>query len=1283
MAVPPVSWRRCGRVLLHAGLAWLLLWACLVMVASLLLPRISWQAGAVGQWLGERAGMPVAVRSVQAHWTRRGPVLQLDGLALGEGGQVQVGRAQLLLAVYSGLLPGHALSQIQLQGLDLTLRQQDDGRWQVSGLGGSDGQGDPLDALSRLGEVQLSAARLHVQAPRLGIDRRIERVDLRLRVSGARLRAGLRGWISQDATPLLAVVDIDRHQGSGRVWVQAQPQMLSAWQSVLGFDGVSVTAGNGQAQLWAELDHWTLQRARLRAHLAALQLSASHGLDHRIGELSVLARWQRQADGWQLDVPTLRIDDEVMDGLQVRQGELLQVHSPAFSAGPWLQLLALSERLPLTTRRWLQATDPQVRVGAVNWHGSPSGYWRGTAQLREVAFAAIGNAPGISGLGGTLEADTHGMVVRLDPSRQARLDWPRGFGVEHLLHLDGEVAVWPQGDGWQVGTSALRVDGTDYAAWLRGGAQFQGDGSRPRLTLAAALDDAPITAARRFWIRSLMSPGAIAWLDDALVAGELRGGYGLVSGDLDDWPFIERNGLFKAGGQIVDGQVHFADGWADLAAVDAAVTFQGNGFQMAGSGNLGGVDVPAFSAGIARFSRPELAVRASGSGQADNLLTLLRASPLHKQHGATLQALSATGPVQVEFALDRALYRSDSGKVAGTVQLQGVALADKRWEVAVDQVHGSALYGNTGFHAPALSGVMDHAPVQLALRAGSHVQAPGNAFEARLAGSQDIHALLARAPDLAWLGDYLKGRSHWNVGVDVPADAGAQGRPMAILDLGSDLVGTRMLLPAPLDKAAAQPLATRVRAPLPMGTGALEIGFGQRLGLLVDSGAGGTAALATLGSARAQGTLPSSGLRVNGRTGRLDALPWIALAKGGDSGNDAPAQMALRDIDLHTDALALAGGLFPSTRLRLVPGNGRVSVQLDGPSLAGTVIVPEAAGATVVGKLSRLHWSTEPALAAAGGSEGRAEAALDPAAIPPLALDVAALQVGGRPLGSALMRSHQLADGMQVDVLQLRSPGQVVDLQGSWRGVGSAARTRLDLRVDSQDMGALAGSLGQPGQLRGGSGQLQLQATWPGSPQQFAPAAVQGQLRLALRNGQLLEVDPGVGRVLGLLSVAQLPRRVLLDFRDLFSKGLAFNQISAEVAFADGSARSRGIHIDSSAADIRIHGQTDLVAQRFDQTVEVNPHSGNLLTVVGAVAGGPVGAAVGAAANAVLARPLAGLGARTYQISGPWKDPQVAVIERGSARPSPSTSDAPNSPDAQPPPASGVPALDTSQDTHD
>ena len=144
-----------------------------------------------------------------------------------------------------------------------------------------------------------------------------------------------------------------------------------------------------------------------------------------------------------------------------------------------------------------------------------------------------------------------------------------------------------------------------------------------------------------------------------------------------------------------------------------------------------------------------------------------------------------------------------------------------------------------------------------------------------------------------------------------------------------------------------------------------------------------------------------------------------------------------------------------------------------------------------------------------------------------------------------------------------------------------------------------------------------------------------------------MEIEPGAGRVLGLLGIAQLPRRLTLDFSDLFDKGFAFDKMAGQVRINAAKATTDNLVIAGPAAEIAIQGTADLRAQSFDQTIEVVPRTGNLLAVAGAIAGGPVGAAIGAAANVVLRKPLGEMAARTYKVTGPWKEPKVDVIERG------------------------------------
>ena len=1250
--------RRVRRYALTALAIVLVAVALLVGTLSQLLPAVQSHPDKVAAWLSERAGQPVAFDHLQARWTRRGPLLQLDGLRIGQGQGVRIGQAEVLVAVYSGLLPGAPLTELRLRGLALTLQRDDDGRWSVQGLPSTTTGGDPLDSLRRLGELQVIGGQLQVQAPSIGLQTRIPRIDLRLRVQGERLRVGAKGWIDTAAPPLTAVVDFDRRHGDGQAWLSAEPADLVAWSPLLRVAGVQASQGQGELHAWVRLQDKRVVAVTAEGELDKVVLSGAalagskNVAQARFDKLELRARWSTIAGGWRLDAPRLRIagprGEQVLDGLLLANGEHFALQGKQIDVGPLLQVVALSDALEPSLRGWLYASQPSLRFADVSVAGSRNGPVRASGELLDASFAAVGGSPGISGLRGHFEGDADAFSLALTPEHLVRFDWPTGFGVLHELHLSGQLVGWREGAGWQIGTPALRVQGKDYAANVRGGMWFQGDGTRPWINLAAALDDVPMTAAKGFWVRSHMSQAAVDWLDAALVDGYLRNGVGLAVGDLDDWPFTGHNGRFEAGGHIDNGSIRFNEHWPLMRQVDADIDFIANGFELKGRGDLGGVKVASMQAGIADFGESKLHVQASTVDDSAHLLAMLRQSPLQASYGETLDNLSVAGPAAVNFDLMLPLHHEDAkSQLRGDVELRGARLADKRWDLQFDNVRGKAVYSDDGFDAPALQVRHQDRDGVLALRAGGFTQQPGNAFEAELGAMLDAGKLLDRAPELDWLKPYIHGSSQWTVGVTLPREApGVNVSAPTMLTLHSDLRGTRLQLPAPLDKPAADGLPTTVQAALPMGAGRIDVAFGKLMALAARSSNGRTGVQVTMGSDKVTQEPPADGLLVNGRTPSLDALEWIGLARGGDSGGEGG--LALKQIDVLADELLLIGGHFPQTRLQLRPGADAIAVQLEGPALAGTLRVPNADGGTVSASLDRLHW--QPAKAAATESSDTPATPINPANIPPLALDIDDLAFASVRLGQARLRTQPLADGLQVQQLQLRAPRQSIDVHGQWRGMGDAASTRMTADVKSEDLGDLLQRLAYGGQVRGGEGQLQLQAGWDGGPMAFKLANLEGGLDMKLRNGQLLEVEPGAGRVLGLLSVAQLPRRLLFDFRDLFSKGLAFNQVEGSVRFAGGLASTDKIAIEAPAADISIRGQADMRSQQFDQTIDVNPRSGNLLAVVGAVAGGPVGAAVGAAANAVLSKPLGEIGSKTYKVTGPWKEPKVEVIDRDTPR---------------------------------
>jgi uncharacterized protein (TIGR02099 family) len=1264
----PTPWRRRLR-LLRRGL-WSSLAVVLVLVAlaagvtSQLLPLLERHPDRIAAWLSKRAQRSVAFDHVETAWTRRGPLLRLDGLRIGDGKDaVPIGQAEILVAPYAGLLPGGSFTELRMRGLELLLERGSDGRWSIRGLPSQQqAGGDPLKTLEDLGELQVIDAKLAIAAPSLGIQARLPEIDLRLRVNGSRVRAGVRAWMHRGAAPLDAVIDFDRRSGDGRGYFAAKQADLAAWSPLLRYAGVTIDAGNGYAQVWAELRGHRFTTVTVDAAINQLALSgAASGAQAaprlRFERIETRARWRAVSGGWRFDAPRLRIGSgeaqQSLDGLLLAGGQRYAVIASHLRIAPLLAVAALSDRLDPGLRRWLLAAKPVGVLDQVEIVGLRGGPMRAQGRVAGFGFGASGDAPGMSGLSGDFVGDADGFSLHLDPRAGFVFDWPRGFGVPHPARLQGTVAGWREGAGWRIGAGDLYLRGSDFGARVRGGLWFQGDGTRPWIDIAAQLDESPVAAAKGFWVRHQMPAATVKWLDSALVSGRVRNGQVLVSGDLDDWPFRDRNGLFRADAELAGAVLKFQPEWPAVEALDGKVSFVADGFTVDGRAAMAGVGIRNAHAGIAHFGKAELTVQAEGGGDAAKLLALLQHSPLRKEHGETLDNVVASGPANLTFGMWLPLHRDAEGdrKIEGTVDLTGARLSEKRWQLAFDGVRGRARYRQDGFDADKLEVMRDGQPGRLSLRAGGYVRDARQAFEAELQSSITSDDLLDRAKDLAWLKPHLQGRSPWTVAVAIPRSAAGENPMPSRLQLRSNLVGTTLDLPAPLTKAAGVPLATVIDAALPLDSGEVQVTLGNLLALRSRSVGGRTGLRIALGANSVAEAPPASGMIVGGRTTVLDAIEWLSLAQGGGSGEG----LELQRIDVTANRLQLLGTSFANTRLQAAPAAGGTRIRVDGPALAGTLFAPAADGAMLTGRFDRVYWrfgkpgtvAEDPAVTAASA---RAGADIDPAKVPPLSFDIADLRLNDGAFGAARLRTNPVAMGMRIEQLQTRTPKQRIDLDGDWLGKGAAARTRLGVTIDSDDVGALLADAGFGKQVDGGKGRIRFDANWPGAPSAFKLDALQGKLTLSTRDGRLLEVEPGAGRVLGLLSLAQLPRRLMLDFRDFFSRGFAFNQIDGNIDFAAGRARSDDLVIDGPAAEIRIRGTADLRAQQFDQTIEVLPRAGNLLAVAGALAGGPVGAAIGAAANAVLKKPLGQVAAKTYRVTGPWKEPKVEVIGREQGR---------------------------------
>jgi uncharacterized protein YhdP len=226
---------------------------------------------------------------------------------------------------------------------------------------------------------------------------------------------------------------------------------------------------------------------------------------------------------------------------------------------------------------------------------------------------------------------------------------------------------------------------------------------------------------------------------------------------------------------------------------------------------------------------------------------------------------------------------------------------------------------------------------------------------------------------------------------------------------------------------------------------------------------------------------------------------------------------------------------------------------------------------------------------------------------------------------------------------------------------GQQRKTEMNFKLDISDAGALLTRLGTPNALRGGTGQLEGSVNWQGSPLALHYPSMSGQLAVKMGRGQFLKADAGAAKLLGVLSLQALPRRLLLDFRDVFSEGFAFDSVRGDVTIAQGIAYTRNLQIKGVNALVQLDGSADIAKETQKLRVVILPElDAGTASLVAGIAVNPVVGLTAFLAQLFLQNPLMKANTQEFLIDGSWADPRVTKIN--------STGDGKNPPAGTTPP---------------
>ncbi len=273
------------------------------------------------------------------------------------------------------------------------------------------------------------------------------------------------------------------------------------------------------------------------------------------------------------------------------------------------------------------------------------------------------------------------------------------------------------------------------------------------------------------------------------------------------------------------------------------------------------------------------------------------------------------------------------------------------------------------------------------------------------------------------------------------------------------------------------------------------------------------------------------------------------------------------------------------------------------------------------------------------------ERGIRPADLPALDLVAERFDFRGKELSHFELAASRVGEDWRIEKLAMANPEATLRATGLWRnGSGGApSRSSLEFELDTSNAGEFLARVGYPNVVKGGKANLQGSLAWQGEPAAIDFPTLGGELKLQADDGQFLEIQPGFGKLISLMSLQALPRRIALDFRDVFSKGFQFDHIAAEARVEDGLMGIKELAMRGSAAEVQMTGEVDLARETQNLNVRVVPGLGDsaatALVIVNPVAG--IAAAI---AQRVLKNPLGQIFAYDYAVTGSWSDPKVAKV---------------------------------------
>jgi len=1254
----------------YTAAAVVILLAIALGLFRLFLPRLPEYQEDIKTWASAAIGMEVEFSGMDARWGLSGPEIEFynaelisteTGVRIVAAEQVSVGIGLTRIITDRKAV----VDRVIVRDTSLEVRQLENGQWWIQGsppdqlLPARPAASDTGDGDGDVARIEIVGEDLTLQFLQPGDERPrdffipnllISRDNVRLAIDATvELPGDLGDSLTIAATRLVAEGD---EKSGWDVTVDADDIELAGISTLHTSEAAQFDFGRGDLHLSLAVTGTAVDSATADIDFDDIGVdgAAPFSFAGRLEYFKDDNSWLVAANGFRLEtengawpLSTLRLEAGTGDEgkivmLDVRASYLKL--NDASVARPWLK----PEHRQLLDA---YAPDGLVRNLAATLSGVDSDAPRFdvAVEFDRIGVAAVDEFPGVRGFSGTLRSDRTGGLFEIE-SGGLSIDIPNYLGEPVLLDELSGTLIWRRSNNRTTLLSDSIVFRNEDFSFETNVELTLADGSRkPVVDLATTWSINDISIAKKYIPFIPRIPRTSEWFQEGLLAGQIPYGTVRLYGPMEKWPFDGGEGRFLVEANIRDALIKYQRRWPAAEVIDLDIAVDNMRLHTERNFIINeGVEITDARIEIGDFRAPILKIDLDSSGALENVRSLLAQSSVGEDvFKGNLDRVAIDGDGAFDLKMTVPIRDWRSFEFTSRVETHDATLQIDGFPAPLTELNGLVTIGREDISSEEFGGTFLGSPVSIDLRPAPESM-PDYRIIATALGTATAEALVTEMG--VPLADEIAGETDFVARVLFARGELEEPRPFSI-ELTSDLTGISIDLPEPFTKTADETIAFSAEIQLPSATdqittaGVAEDLMSWQIEFMKEEDRWdldrGVIAFGTEEVEQAE----TRGLHFRGRTESVNMQHWFDRMRESDSQTGMGDR--IRSADMTIDNLYLFGQHIKEHRVRLDRSAEEWLVQFDGADIVGSAFVPYdfTAGRPLVIDMERL------VLPGDDDDSPSSDTQLDPRGLPPITIKAGEFAIGTRFLGAIEATLERTPDGLETSDLIAKDESFEIVGNGSWvfdESDPTGSHSYLTATLTSTDVDKTMQRLDYTPGIVSDDLSMIFELNWSGGPRDDFRDSLNGDVVVRIGTGQLSDVEPGAGRMFGLMSIVALPRRLSLDFRDVFNKGFGFDQIRGRFTVRDGQTYTCNLSLEGPAAQIAVVGRAGLVDRDYDQTAVVSASFGNALPVVGAALGGPTVAAVVLIFSQIFKKPLAEVSQVYYAISGSWDEPVIESV---------------------------------------